>query len=67
MIRVHWNITVLSMASDSIAEEVKALQPIDQISQRAFSETMHIIAEEEADELVEALTKQGYTVRVETP
>lgn len=53
------------MASEPIAKEVKALHSIEKLSQRTFSETAHIIQEDDTEQLVKALSKQGYTVRVE--
>lgn len=55
------------MATETIAEEIEALHPIEQLSQRAFSSTAHIIRDEDTTPLIESLTKQGYTVRVEQP
>lgn len=64
---MHWHITLLTMATETIAKEVTALQPIEQISLCSLSPTNHILKEDEADALVDSLTRQGYTVRVEKP
>lgn len=67
VIRIHWNITLMSMATDGIAQEVCTLHPVEQWSQREFSNKAHLLDEDRADELTETLSKQGYTVRVEQP
>ena len=67
MIKLHWNVTLLSMASEQVSEEIEALHPIEQLSQRAFSSTSYIIEEEDANSLIKSLSRQGYTVRVEQP